>query len=97
MSREALARVASYAPLKRKSGRLAGGWVLDMVALQKAINLCFKCTNRFDPKPHHYARATGFERIHGFVIGECDGCELEASRTTLFLPEQNIGTTWRQL
>jgi len=69
----------------------------DLVALEKAISLCFRCAHKFNAKSQHYARATGIERLHGFVIGECDGCEMTASRTTLFLPEQNIGTTWRQL
>ena len=65
----------------RPRGRVTGGWIADLVALEKAIALCGLCVNKFDAAKHGYVTKMDIP----FVRGECDGCRQYADRARLFL------------
>jgi hypothetical protein len=55
----------------RPSGRLAGGWISDLTALQKFVMLCPFCVHKFNP------RKQGYEvwRSEVQANGKCDDCK----------------------
>lgn len=69
----------------RPVGRVHGGWIADLVALEKAVILCeLHCYRKFDPG------SVGYEEIqlvptHNFVIGDCDGCKIISVKCRMFL------------
>lgn len=74
----------------RPSGRIAGGWVSDLAALQKFIMLCPFCISKFNP------RRAGYEvwRQHIYCVGKCDGCKQMSTYTKGFIHEvyhQTVG------
>lgn len=72
----------------RKSGRLAGGHVADMVALDRAVMLCAtNCAGKFNAKAARYATRPSIP----FAIGRCDGCGQMHPQNRLFVP---IGRTY---
>lgn len=77
---------AAMAPQNIPRGRTAGGWIADLVALGKAVTLCFSCRRKFDHKRvgYHAARLTSTST---FVIGDCDGCRSRLARCTLFVKQ----------
>lgn len=71
-------------------GRLAGGWISDLAALQKAIVLCHSCARKWQPERYGY-RAKRLLQWEQFVLGDCDGCGL-FTQGTLFLSEAQDGS-----
>lgn len=74
---------SKLAPL-RKKGRAPGGWLSDLVALERVILLCPACAVKFDARGAHYRKDPDWEAVH-----PCDGCK-ELRQTSTFLPEE----TW---
>lgn len=77
---------AAEAPRALPRGRLAGGWVTDLVALGKAVTLCFSCCRKFDAKRHEY-HAVRLTETSKFVIGDCDGCRDRLVRCVLYVKQ----------
>ena len=63
--------------------RVAGGWISDLVALQKFIMLCPFCLPKFNPKRHGYE----VWRLNISSIGKCDGCKNISTYLQGFIPE----------
>ena len=65
-----------------------GARVDNMVALRKALTLCFKCKHKFLHKPENYIRV---ERLCGQpeVMGQCDGCANPHDNCTLFMAAEH--------
>lgn len=68
--------------------RLAGGWISDLAALDKAIVLCDLCCRKWKPKNYGYKLQTNVAGQR-FVQGACDGCG-QWSQCSLFLPERRV-------
>ena len=71
----------------RPHGRVAGGWVSDLVSLGKAVVLCGMCQKKFK------AKSCGYEvrRLmpdKPYVIGECDGCGNTTRDGQLYMKRQ---------
>lgn len=71
----------------RAVGRMAGGWVADLAALNKCITLCDFCAAKFNPKAHGYVARRVVPYL-SYVIGDCDGCRTPSTRCTMFLKEE---------
>ena len=54
-------------------GRMAGGWIADLAALNKAVMLCGLCVRKWEPKKYGY-RARRLFPGEQYAIGNCDGC-----------------------
>lgn len=54
----------------RKLGRVAGGWISDLVALKKFITLCPYDVGKFNPRHYHYEPW----RRDTFCVARCDAC-----------------------
>ena len=57
-------------------GRTSGGWVHELMALGKAVMLCFHCENKLGKAD---LLKYGYQKIkdivgYDHVIGDCDGC-----------------------
>ena len=68
----------------RPAARLAGGWIDDLAALDKAILLCGSCSRKFDPKTVDYEAIQAVPG-HRFVWSTCDGCKDSNAQCTLFM------------
>jgi len=76
----------------RRKGKPAGSHIDDLVALRKAIVLCWRHVHLFNPDPYQYTRV----RVNGEnigVTGDCDHCRQPSQGSALFLPMENIGKT----
>ena len=66
--------------------RVSGGWIADLVALNKAINLCqAKCLQKFNMGNHGYyiyPEKTG----ENYCWSDCDGCREAHVKCNTFLP-----------
>lgn len=72
----------------RKFGAVEAGWIADLVALRKAIILCWRCQPKFDHRRHNYYRVDRFAR----VIGRCDGCrDVLSQDKKLYTHESYLG------
>lgn len=71
---------ASVAP-GRRPGRLAGGHVIDLADLRKAIVLCHDCKQKFSARRHDYVSKSNLP----FVSGRCDGCDRYSPMAVLFV------------
>ena len=74
---------SKLAPLRPKT-RVAGGWLSDMVALQRVILLCSGCEPKFGARTAGYRKDPIWEAVH-----PCDGCK-QIRQTKTYLPEE----TW---
>lgn len=74
--------LASLRDPGRPVGRVAGGWIADMIGAQKSIAICGFCERKWWPRRHEYRRSDP----RYFVNDACDGCR---TRTTckLFVHE----------
>lgn len=82
---EKLALAKSKQAPHYRSGRLAGGWISDLVALNRSILLCPFHVNKFTPKQYGYEAW----RMHTpFVFGTCDDCKQAHPRCKMWIPEQ---------
>lgn len=71
----------------RKLGGTAGSHMDDMVALKKAIILCFSCLHRFgEPRRKNYYK----DRRFGYVNGKCDDCRKHYNRAALLIHEEYL-------
>lgn len=72
----------------KKYGKPVGGWIDDLVALKKAIILCWRCQPKFDHKRSNYYKDGRFP----YVVGRCDGCrEMMNHQTKLYIHESFLG------
>ena len=55
----------------KKKGRMTGGWIHDLCALQKVITLCPLCQHKFNPGRLGYIQ----DKDMPIVQAKCDGCE----------------------
>lgn len=67
----------------RPQTQLPSSWVADLVALQKAIVLCWACQPKFDHKRNHYYKDMRFQ----FHQGQCDGCRSFAAQGKMYVHE----------
>ena len=65
----------------RRSGQTAGGRVLDLTDLQKAVMLCNSCIKKFPDKGTGYTQKPDLP----FAAGRCDGCEQYTQRGVLLV------------
>lgn len=67
----------------RPWNRVAGGWIGDLAALQKFIQLCPFCLGKFNP------RKSGYEvwRVDTYNVGKCDGCNTVNPKCRGFISE----------
>ena len=67
-------RMVAMRAKPRPIGRIAGGWIADLVALSKCIMLCKKCERRFNPQANSYQ---AYKEPTGVTYGNshCDGCK----------------------
>ena len=70
-SKEHLKFIAPRAGAPR--GRLGGGWLADLAALEKAIILCDGCVRKWDPSAYDYEQRNVWPGQRS-VVGPCDGC-----------------------
>ena len=69
----------------RKVGSVAGSHIADLVALEKAIVLCFSCAHKFgDEKKRGYYKDKRF----GVCSGKCDDCRQFYPRAFLYIPDR---------
>lgn len=68
----------------RRSGRLAGGHIADLVDLRSAVQLCPDCRPKFNDKGAGYTT----KRNLPTVIGKCDGCNSHSAALSLFVDRQ---------
>jgi len=72
----------------KKPGAVTGSWIHDLVALRKAIILCWRCQPKFDHKRARYYKDERFPH----VIGRCDGCKEHMNHSTkLYIHESFLG------
>lgn len=69
----------------RKQGLSHGSYILDLVALRKAIVLCFKCRARFQEKQHHYMKHPSIRDVRA---SRCDACKSLPPVAELFIHEE---------
>ena len=70
------------------SGRLAGGWVMDGVALRKCITLCDECDPKFNPRKLNYELwRRDFGMTGPYVISDCWGCARKWVKCKAFIHE----------
>lgn len=74
-------RLMAGASPGRRPGRLAGGHVLDLSDLKKAIMLCPSCLPKFNQRAAGYVTKTNLP----FARGECDGCDSFCERAHLLV------------
>ncbi len=55
----------------RRSGQTAGGRILDLADLKKAVMLCDGCLPKFNSAEAGYVTKSNLP----FAAGRCDGCE----------------------
>ena len=67
----------------RRWDRVAGGWISDLVALEKAICLCDKCQHKFAHAKVNYEKVELFANST-FVISNCNGCKSFMTRCKLY-------------
>ena len=65
----------------RPWNRPAGGWVADLVGLQKVVMLCDFCAGKFNPRANHYEPW----RRGLYAIAKCDGCNQYGQKAKLFI------------
>ena len=70
----------------RRFGSVAGGYIADLVAGQKAICLCSMCQPRFGERANRYRRAARPPFNRG-VIADCDACRSPQEQCVMYLPE----------
>lgn len=77
----------------RAIGKPAGGYISDLVALRKAIVLCWEHANKFDA-----SRAQYFAETNLHVDGDCDDCRQPVhAKGWLFMPLELVegrNRTW---
>lgn len=78
-------RTLALASQGRRSGRTAGGFIADKVALGRTVCLCGLCESKFDARRHDYAKAMRPPLDRG-AIGRCDGCKAPFADCKVFLP-----------
>jgi hypothetical protein len=67
---------------------LAGGWVLDGVALRKCITLCDDCDRKFNPKKLNYELwRRDFGATGPYVVSDCWGCSKKWLKCKAFIHE----------
>ena len=69
-------------------GRLGGGWLADLAALEKAIVLCDFCVRKWNPHAYEYERRDPFPGQR-YVKGPCDGCGQFAYQAELHLHKRS--------
>lgn len=73
------------------SGRLRGGYVADLVALDKAVTLCTDhaqpCWKKFNAKANNYV----ISRTIPMVRGKCDGCGQYSNLARMYLSAKQPG------
>ncbi len=73
------------------SGRLRGGYVADLVALNKAVVLCTdnvsRCWKKFNAKANKYV----LSRTVPMVRGKCDGCGQYSNLARMYLSAKQPG------
>jgi len=69
----------------RKVGSVAGSHIADLVALEKAITLCFSCAHRFG---NWQAKGYYKDARFGYIQGKCDDCRQFYPRALFFIPER---------
>lgn len=74
------ANVLEYAG--RRVGSVAGSHIDSLVALRKAIVLCWKCRRKFNPKAVRYKKPY---RIPYVRASRCDGCRELPMQAELFI------------
>ena len=72
----------------RKVGSIAGSHIADLVALQKAITLCFACAHKFGSEAEIRRKGYYKDRRFGWVQGKCDDCRQFFPRAMFFIPER---------
>lgn len=74
-----------------KSGRVRGGYVADLAALDKAITLCTDnpspCWKKFNAKANNYV----ISRTIPLVRGKCDGCGQHSNLARMYLSAKQPG------
>lgn len=78
-----IARNAEHAG--RRTGLPAGGYMSDLVALRKAIVLCWRCRRKFNAKAAHYTKHPNIPFVR---FSRCDGCRELAMKAELFIHEE---------
>ncbi|KPK68175.1 hypothetical protein AMJ82_08925 [candidate division TA06 bacterium SM23_40] len=72
----------------RRIGKPEGTYIMDLVALRKAILLCWRCQPRFNHKRANYYKDERFP----YVVGRCDGCRRFMShQAKLYIHESFLG------
>ena len=66
----------------RRIGSVAGSHIDSLVALKKAIVLCWKCRRKFSPKSASYKKPF---RIPFVRSSRCDGCRELPAQAELFI------------
>jgi hypothetical protein len=72
----------------RKVGKTAGSYIDDLVALEKAIVLCFSCAHRFGDDRVIKAKGYYKDKRFGYASGKCDDCRQFYPRAFLLIPER---------
>ena len=86
--REDAARVGPREAPGRKMGKPHGTHILDLVALEKVILLCWKHQPCFDHKRANYYKDRRFPHI----VGKCDACKnFMSNETKLYIHESFLG------
>ena len=79
----------------RPSRSIAGGWIADFVALNRAIMLCPFCVHKFNPRQNRYE----VWRRDLYSIAKCDDCKQQSRQIRTFIPESlhfQVGDTERK-
>ena len=66
----------------RRKGSVAGSHIDSLVALKKAIILCWKCRKKFNPKAVRYKKPF---RIPFVRNSRCDGCRELPMQAEIFI------------
>lgn len=76
----------SHAHTGYKSDRLPGGYIYDLVALQKCVILCPSCSPKFDSTKNGYVIPRNIPR----TSGRCDGCKNFHHMNTMFMHHEQL-------
>ena len=74
-----------------RSGRVRGGYVSDLVSLEKAVTLCTDnaqpCWRKFNAKANNYVISSKIPMVRG----KCDGCGQYSNLARMYLPANQPG------
>jgi hypothetical protein len=75
----------SYEHKGRKKTLGHGSYISDLVALKKAIVLCWKCRRKFNEKTSHYMKHHAIPFVRN---SRCDACKQLSMQAELFIHEE---------